>query len=207
MLKTSLKSVILKKLWPKNCYSPSIKKGDKMKVKYIIFMVGFLLSTQQLYAQTSDRQSRKEAKKERQEKKQRMTADMMENLSFVLEANYIDNNRGNRFIVNPTLNFLKVDKDMVTIQIGNNRGIGHNGVGGITAVGRISSFDLGKRKNNGYTLNLNVLTSIGHYDITMHVGPNGNASATLSGIRPGRITYSGDIVSLEASRVYKGRSI
>jgi hypothetical protein len=179
-----------------------------MKTKvYIILIAGLLLSAQHVLAQASERQERKEARKERQEKRQKLTSAMLDGQSFVLKTNYIDNNRGRRIPVDPTLNFLMVDKDRVTIQVGNAHGIGHNGVGGVTTVGRITSWDLKTRKNNSHYLNLNVLTSLGHYDIRMNISANGHTSATLSGIRAGRLTYNGEIVPVESARVYKGRAI
>jgi hypothetical protein len=179
-----------------------------MKTKiYIILMVGLLVSVQHVLAQVPEKQTRKEAKKERQENREKLTSALLDKQSFVLRANYIDNHRGRRFHVNPTINFLMIDKDRATIQLGNGSGIGHNGVGGITTVGRITSWDLTTRKNNSHYLNLNILTSIGHYDIRVHISPNGNANATLSGIRAGRLTYSGSIVPVEGSKVYKGRAI
>ncbi len=180
-------------------------------MKVYIVLLGILIFTQQINAQIPEREvrksERKEAKKERQEKKRKLTTDMVDKRTFVLKANYLSNSRGNRQIVNSTINFLQVDEDHAIIQIGSDTGIGYNGVGGITTDGRITSWEVVEKKNDSYYIAFDVITSISHYNIRMDVRSDGSARATLTGLRRGNLIYEGNLVPIETSRVFRGNSI
>lgn len=180
-------------------------------MKIYILLLSILFITQQINAQIPEKEvrkfERKEAKRERQEKKRKLTTDMIEKRTFVLKANYLSNSRGNRQIVNSTINFLQVDEDHAIIQIGSDTGIGYNGVGGITTDGRITSWEVVEKKNDSYYIKFEVITSISHYSIHMNIGSDGSARATLTGLRRGNLVYEGDLVPIETSSVYKGNSI
>lgn len=180
-------------------------------MKKYIALLGILIVSHSIYAQISERALRKlerEAeKKEKEEKDRRLAEKMIKEKVFVIEADYLSNNRGDRYVVNPNINFVKVEDGQATIQIGSNVGLGYNGLGGITTSGKISSWESKERKNGGYYVSFNVTTSIGHYHIRMDIGPDRFARATLSGLRGGSLVYEGEIVPLYASRIYKGSDI
>ena len=147
----------------------------------------------------------KSAKKAEAEKKFRRMEQILENREFVLEADYLSNQYGSRVPVTSTLNFIKVDSTAGVIQIGSNSGMGYNGVGGITADGNITKYDLDiNEKRKTFFIQMTVMTSIGTYDVSMSVGPDGYANATLSGMRRGRLNYTGSIVPLQATRTFEG---
>lgn len=134
-------------------------------------------------------------------------AELLNSRQFVLEANFLDNLKGRRAYVVSNLNFIKVDTTYSVIQIGSNRGIGYNGVGGVTAEGNISRWKLSSdEKKKSFYLEMSVVTNIGIYDVFMDIFVDGEASAVISGLRPGRLQYDGRIVPLDESAVYQGHT-
>jgi hypothetical protein len=179
----------------------------------LIFFVGFL------YAQDSpiskDTLSRKELRKKRREAREaelqkqfELTYQMLLNRSFVLEADYIRNQRSPNIRVNYLLNFVMVDSINSVIQIGSDRGIGYNGVGGITAKGKITSYKLERDdKHKSFTLSFGMNSLNGFFDVFVNVSASGSSTATISGIRAGKLIYEGRLVPLEESNVYIGHSL
>lgn len=176
----------------------------------IILITVFLAGVISVQAQ-DETLSRKEKKKQermaRDEQKYIRTGELLDSMKFVLEADYLDNQRGNRVIVPNTLNFIMVDSTNAVLQIGRNSGIGRNGVGGTTAEGIISKYEVSKNeKRKTYDVRMNVNTNIGNYDVFMMVAADGSARATLSGLYPGKLVWDGDIVSLEETITFQGRT-
>jgi hypothetical protein len=135
---------------------------------------------------------------------------MVQNKKFVLEANYLSNQTGERVIVSSRINFIAIDSNKITIQLASTTGIGgSNGMGGITTDGTISQFKVTKlgKKGNGYSIQVLAMTSIGSFDIFFTVSPNSNADATIAGNWSGRLNYYGYLVPLKKSKVFKGMSI
>ena len=135
---------------------------------------------------------------------------MIQNHRFILEADYISGNTGRRYIVNSKLNFIMCDSTDAVIQLGSSTGMGYNGVGGITIDGRVTSYKLEEKQNKkgltNYSITLYIASSLGVFDIQMWVSPSGSADATVRGNFAGAVTYSGKLVPLGQSRVYKGMS-
>jgi hypothetical protein len=135
---------------------------------------------------------------------------MMETRQFVLEADYLSDETGQRVVVSSTINFIAVDSTAITIQLATVSGVGGaNGMGGVTTDGSISKFEMaktGKSKTN-YSIHIIATTRIGTYDIFIDVTPSAKADARISGILPGKLNYHGRIVPVNQSRVYKGMSI
>jgi hypothetical protein len=126
--------------------------------------------------------------------------------SFVLEADYLQNQYGDRVVVTPTLNFIKLNETNGILQTGSNWRMGTNYVGGVTAEGPIGKYQVYKDpKKMSFTLQFSLLTSIGHYDVTMTVMANASARATISGLGPGKLTWDGHLETIENSRVFKGQ--
>lgn len=181
-----------------------------MKRLIIFIATFFLVGVVSLQAQ-DDKQILKEKKKQerkaQEEQKYIRTGELLDSMKFVLEADYLDNQRGNRVIVPNTLNFIMVDSNNAVLQIGRNSGIGRNGVGGTTAEGIISKYEVSKNeKRKTYDVRMNVNTNIGNYDVFMMVAADGSARATLSGLYPGKLVWDGDIVSLEETITFQGRT-
>jgi hypothetical protein len=161
-------------------------------------------------AQDKDEKSGKNRKKERQEKQKiqfELTKQILENKAFVLEAHTLNNRYGSSVPVSSMVNFIEVDSSRAVIQTGSPHRIGYNGLGGLTAEGRITDYELVvNEEKNTFRVNLSVSTTIGMYDVQMYIGSSGDASATLYGMRGRSITYRGDIVPTVNSIVYEGIS-
>ena len=154
------------------------------------------------------KEARIEEKRLEEEKAVAQTKYLIDTRRFILIADFIGNNTGNRIPVNSTINFVKIDTSNCVLQVGSLNGIGYNGVGGITAEGRISSFEITpNRRGDSYTMRMSTNTSIGHYDIVLFVNAFGNADATITGITSGALRYYGRIIPIENSKVYQGRSL
>lgn len=151
------------------------------------------------------RELKKQKRLEELEAKRQSVELLLDNKRFVLEASYLNGKTGQRIMVNSTLNFILIDSSNIVIQVGNNYGIGYNGLGGITLKGKINRYEITEKKKS-YYLRLSTSTSLGFYDIFMSVGFSGNASATLYGIGSGNLTYTGEIKPIELSRNYVGSS-
>lgn len=160
------------------------------------------------------RQLAKEKRKAEQaaedEKQREITELMIDYQRFVLEADYVAGKSGSRSPVSSTLNFVIVDSSKATLQLGSPWGMGINGVGGITVDGNVTRYEVNKRENKkgvSYNVTLYIMSSIGTYDIQMWVSQSGRADATVRGNVSGQLTYSGNLVPLSQSRIYKGHSI
>lgn len=180
-------------------------------MKKILILLAFVLSTGVIFAQVENdtvKLSKKEKREARKKEQYELTKCMLENKNFVLESDYLEDRYGNRIPVSSTINFVMVDSDEAVIQIGSNWRVGPNGVGGVTAKGRITLWELNKNdKNKTFDLRVNVMTSIGMYDLLFHIGPYGDARARLTSLRSGSLTFDGDLVPVELSAVYEGYSI
>ncbi len=152
----------------------------------------------------------KKAEKERQNAELRkVTAAMIENHRFVLEADYLGNGRGYRASVSKLLNFIALDSNQVVLQIGSPFGIGINGVGGATVEGKITKYEAKKKegkRSTSYFVMLYITSPAGIFNVSMSVSDLGYADATVRGSFSGQIRYSGKLVPLKLSRIYKGQS-
>jgi hypothetical protein len=152
------------------------------------------------------RQERKEVRKAQLAANYSILDSLLNAKSFVLEADYLQNKYGDRVPVVSSLNFIKVDGSYGVLQTGSNTTIGYNGVGGVTAEGNIGSWEITRDpKKQIYWLRFSIMTNIGHYDIFMNVNSDNNASATISGLGPGNLTWEGHLATINNSRVFKGQ--
>jgi len=162
--------------------------------------------------------SKKESRKEISQKKKaeqlakmdsvfRLTDTILTGRKFVLEADHLSNARGAQKFVTPNLNFISVDSLRAIIQVGSPGQAGYNGVGGVTVDGKLSNWKFTKNeKQKSFCLFMTVQANFGIYDITMMVDYSGNADATITGLRAGRLTFTGNIVPREDSFIFKGQS-
>lgn len=130
------------------------------------------------------------------------------NKSFVLEANYLANKYGDRIVVSPTINFIKVTGDRGVLQTGVLTSLGYNGVGGVTTSGDVGSWKvIANPKNMSHYLHYSLQTTLGMYDITLTVTADNHATATLTGLTPGQLIFEGYLETPGNSRVFKGHEI
>jgi hypothetical protein len=155
-----------------------------------------------------EKQKQKEAREQEREQNIKLTTAMVKLQRFVLEADYLSNKYGVRVPVDRSINFVMVDSLDATLQVGSAYSVGYNGVGGETINGRITKYEynLTGRNKDSYSIRMVFLSSVGVYDITMTINPEGYADASLRGNWSGQLNYYGKLVPLGVSRVYKGQS-
>lgn len=180
-------------------------------MKRLVIIFALIISTSFLFGQVNDENSvltKKERRKAELEKNFQLTKQMLENKDFVLETNFLQDRYGFRVQVVPMINFVSVDSTKAVIQIGSNWRVGPNGVGGVTAKGEITKWELTENdKNKTFTLRINVMTSIGIYDLFFDIGASGQSTALLTGLSSGRLTFDGNLVPHAKSSVFVGRSL
>jgi len=157
------------------------------------------------------KQLQKQLKKEQQEeegaKNALMVGFMVERQTFVLEAERLQDNRGNSVNVSSMINFIACDSVNGVIQIGSDLYIGGNGVGGVTVEGPVTNYKYSLNEKKGiYTVSFNIRSTVGAYDVRMTTYGEGRAEATVTSNWPGRLSYSGYLVQPSSSKVYKGTS-
>ena len=153
------------------------------------------------------RQELKEARKTELTMNFNILDSLLNAKSFVLEADYLQGRYGDRIPVMSNLNFIKVNESTGILQTGSSFSQGYNGVGGVTAEGAIDSWKVYKdAKRMNYTVHFSLITNIGHYDVLLNVSANTRASATITGLWPGRLTWDGHLVTIDNSRVFKGQN-
>ncbi len=176
-----------------------------------IFIGIHAFSQDQELSKKEQKKLQKEMKKEQQAEeaaqKAVLVGAMVEYQRFVLEADRLRDKQGNMANVSSMINFLATDSITGVIQIGSNQYAGLNGVGGITVEGPISNYEYTlNEKSNTYSISYNIRSSLGYYDVRMNVFRDGRADATVSSNWPGRVNYTGYLVPIEESKVYKGTS-
>jgi len=184
-------------------------KTKSINIVRLLGVFGFFLIS--LNSNTQDiklsRQERKEVRKTQMTANFYALDTLLDARCFVLEADYLQNRYGDRIPVVSNLNFIRVDRSNGILQTGSNFGSGYNGVGGVTAEGSIGSYEISKdSKKLSHTLKFSILTQIGHYDIFMTVNADNRASATITGLGPGKLTWDGQLKALYNSRVFKGQN-
>lgn len=176
-----------------------------MKTKHIIISILFVALSTSMHANNSF--SEKDEKLAEKELQFEFIGQLLENKSFVLEADWLSDRYGNRVYVSPIINFVKVDSTDGVLQIGFNSRLGYNGVGGVTADGRVTEIKIRENeKKLTYYVSMTFMTSIGTYHVNMHVGSDGRARATISGLNRGKLTYEGDLVALNQAEIFTGQT-
>ena len=159
-------------------------------------------------ADTVRTKSKKEIREAEREKEYRSVLRLVNSRRFVLEADYIYNQYGDRIPVSPTINFIMLDSAQIVMQYGSGTGIGANGVGGATAAGRVTRWELhANDRKQTIDIRISAHTPIGSYDIYLYADGSGRATARITGLRPGQLNYDGRLVPLQMSKVYKGQHL
>ena len=183
-----------------------MKKMVSILICALALMVGHI--------QAQEVELTKEEKKALQEKIDSIHhAEAMEAVNarkFTLEADQVVFKYGQTAYVTSNTNFVSVDGENAVVQVAFNVPVsGPNGLGGVTVDGSVSSYEVEKDKRGNLLLTMNVMgTGISaRVDITLYKGSN-EASVTITpNFNSNRMTLSGQIVPIEKSKVFKGRSI
>lgn len=170
-------------------------------------------------ANAQSREERREARKQERMEKKRLQAEALErgrdmalnlaqNKTLVLEADALYDRYMNRYNM-VSNSFIMLDGDKVVIQTAAPGYIGYNGLGGITLNGRLTDYEIIEgNENQPVRISAQVsTTALGHGTLNMTISGDGNARATFRDNWGNRVTFSGQVNSLDDATVYKGMSI
>lgn len=186
-----------------------MKRVAILMIAAIIAMPAFTQELSKKEQKRLEKELRKEQKATEAAKKAEVVTAMVEYQRFVLEANTLRDKRGNSLPVASNLNFISADSLTGVIQVGSNLYIGRNGVGGVTVDGAIADYKYTRHERSGsYNITYFLRTPVGSYDVQLTVYPDSRADATVRSTTWGdQLRYSGFLVPLGISRVYKGSSL
>lgn len=173
----------------------------------LVLILSFQMSGQEISKKEQrklDKQMRVEQKAEEAAQKARSIAALVDSKRLVLEANNIRIGHNNEK-VNADLNFVVIDVERSAFQVGSGEWIGDNGVGGLTVEGKVEQFTHSYNDKKGmHTLKWFIHSSAGRYSITMYVADSGRGEARLRTSNGREIYYTGHIVSMEETTVFRG---
>lgn len=184
-------------------------KKSAYKLESLFLTLSFILISTYGVAQDTklSREEKKAARRDVQYHDFQTIDTMLMDKSFVLEANYLEDQWGLKVPVLSAINFIMVDSLRAVLQTGTRSTQGSNGVGGATAEGSISGLKIMKdEKHLSFYLRFTVTSNIGIYDVSMDIYSNRVARATITGLTRGKLVYDGRIESLYNSSVFKGRN-
>lgn len=173
----------------------------------LLLVLGLIIIPQVANSQDTklSRQERKEVRKAQLAANFYVLDSLLNSKKFVLEAEFLQNKYGERILVVSNINFIKVNGSNGILQTGVSSGLGYNGVGGVTADGTIGRWELQKNnKKQSFNVRFNLISNIGHYDVLLTVTAANNASATISGLGPGQLTWQGHLRAIDNARIFKG---
>lgn len=153
--------------------------------------------------------SKSDAQKTRQEYKDAILK-LVESQKFVVKANRLQDRYFNEFNVNSTVNFVKIDSSEAVVQFGFNGFIGRNGVGGLTAEGRLSGYKVIPGRSESDPVRVRFYTSTseaGHLTFFITIYNDGRAQAAVSDMYGSRLTFTGELATLDGARIYQGTTL
>ena len=133
----------------------------------------------------------------------------LKNKQFVLEANQVIFRNGMSAFVTSNTNFVLMNGNRATVQTAFNTPYpGPNGIGGVTVDGNSSDMKMNvdKKGNVNCSFSVQGIGISAQVFITMSNGDN-NASVTISpNFSNNNLTLNGNIIPLDQSNIFKGRS-
>ncbi len=189
-----------------------MKRFNILNKKGLLLLSGLMLFCLNGYSQESQisekkltRQERKEARKAELQANFAILDSLLDKRTFVLEADWLEDKYGDKVQVPSMVNFIMVNANAGVLQTGSNVAMGYNGVGGVTAEGSISKWEINKNfKSYSFIIRFAIHTDIGMYDVFMTVDADNHARATITGLWPGKLIYNGHLNTLNNTGVFKG---
>ena len=193
--------------------------------KFIALAALVLVSmvTTTMYAQESSTQRRADRKAQRDAERARLKAEQqaadavsyddavaaLKAQQFVLEANQVIFRNGMSAFVTSNTNFVLMNGNRATVQTAFNTAYpGPNGIGGVTVDGNSSDMkmNIDKKGNVNCSFSVQGIGISAQVFINMSSG-NNTASVTISpNFNNNNLTLNGNIVPLDQSNIFKGRS-
>lgn len=192
--------------------------------KFIALLALVLVSAStMMYAQSSAAERRAERKAKRDAARARLRAEervddmaayqmaveALKNKQFVLEADQVIFPNGMSAFVTSNTNFVLMNGNRATVQTAFNTPYpGPNGIGGVTVDGNSSDMkmNIDKKGNVSCSFSVQGIGISAQIFINMGAG-NNNASVNISpNFNNNNLTLNGNIVPLDQSNIFKGRS-
>jgi len=167
-----------------------------------------IVFTEPSQAQDKSKSDVKKQQKMEMRKNKDAILKLVDQKSFVIKADMLQDRYLNNYNVNSTVNFVKIDSNKAVVQFAFDNVVGWNGVGGLTEEGRLSGYRVDGRKGLDPVSVIADISSSGSGFLTLYITifNDGMARATVTGSFGSRITFSGNFVSLDGARIYQGTS-
>lgn len=160
-------------------------------------------------AKKAERQQRKAEEQAQAELSYQEALKALQDQQFVLEADQVSFRSGKTDYVSSNTNFVLVNGERGTVQVAfNTAHAGPNGIGGVTVDGSISKLKMKTDKKGNVSCNLTIQGAgiSAQIFLTLSHG-NNTATATVSpNFNSQTLNLSGNLLPLQESNVYKGRS-
>ena len=159
--------------------------------------------------QKAERAAQKELEARQKAAEHARVLEAFKNLNFVLEANRLTFRRGETANVSSAINFISVVNGKATVQLGSSRGMGLNGVGGITVEGDPSDVKFKTDKHGIVEMFMRVNGTGISAEVTISLyGDSNQASATIyPNLNSNKITLNGFMRPAKDSNTYKGTTL
>jgi hypothetical protein len=177
-------------------------------------VLGLLIFVVPAYSQEADenrnlsKADKKELRKSEREEEMTDLREVVSERSFLIDADYLLD-RQNRQYMATANNFVSIEGDRIVMQTASPYGIGYNGIGGVTFVGRILDYKVSESKNGNNLFVTIQTTSVGYGNGTVFISIRGkeNAIARFYGPWGRSLAFSGDVERHGESFKYKGMSV
>jgi hypothetical protein len=156
------------------------------------------------------KEERKALRKQKDEENLLKIQAILESKQWIVEANTVLDRNNQSYQLNPTINFVGVDREEGALQLGFDGLVGWNGVGGVTVDGKVTRYEIKEaRKNRAPQVDIRFQGKggVGSATINLTINTSFQATARVNGDFGERITFQGMLVPLQESRVYKGQSL
>lgn len=177
----------------------------KITVLILILTVCFNLNAQEVKTKKELRVERKLQETEERDDRRVIQEQWANDQTFVLEAQRVSTKVGESYDLSSATNFVYVNGDKASIQLAFDHLVGWNGLAGITVSGRITKYEFdSENKNKPILIKMSIQGSSGFQDISLWISSSGRGEAQITDIKGNRLQFTGDIVSIEDSRVFVG---
>lgn len=179
-----------------------------------IALLGLLILSVPAMAQSDREQRRAEKKERRLAKKAERKAEidriyeLVQNKSFVIDAEFLYDRYSRQYIAT-NHNFVSIEGDRIVLQTASPAGMGMNGMGGVTVVGKIHDYEVKKDKKGNTIMVTAQMTSsfAGSGTVFIRIEGKDNATARFYGPWGRGIAFNGNVEVAQKSFRYEGQSV
>lgn len=184
-------------------------------------MLGMVAGTMHAQENKTEKRSNRKAQRDAERARQKAAEQAEETISyeealaalkaasFVVEANQVVFRNGQTAFVTSNTNFVLVNGTRGTVQVAFNTTLpGPNGIGGVTVDGTVSNLKMSTDSRGNTSCNFSIQGTGISAQVFLQLA-KGNNRATVSvnpNFNSNTLTLSGNLVPLEQSGIYKGRS-